>query len=501
MRRVVDREPLRRRDLVRADDPPHLVVQHLRSRARQRAEPRSRSHARYSASERSSVAAPCQTSSAENACTWISGHGVLDRPDDVRVVVARERRVDPALEADLRRAALPRLLGAPHDLLERNEVRRAAQVRRQLALREGAEAAAEVADVRVLDVPGHDVADLVAADLATQAVGGSADACSLSSAGFEEPRDLVLAELGAGELERKRVARARRTGRRPVRPVPRRRRARGRSRQLRVAHAARRRDRPSGRDRRRTRGRAEGAAQARARAAASPRAALDLGPRRLGVDMVDRHRRDAAPVVDPASSRRGKSSNARFGGACTCQVGPSRMPRDGDRPEMVVERRLGCAAMRVPASRGSSGRSPPGRVRARSPSARIASSASSRSSRVSPMPIRIPLVNGIASSPASRDRLEPARRELVGRGPVRSAPLAEPLRRRLEHDPHRGRDRPQRLELVARHDARVEVRQETRLLEHEPRAAREVLERRPAAERARALRARPCSAARACRRA
>ena len=85
-------------------------------------------------------------------------HGVLDRPHDVRVVVARERRMDPALEADLRRAALPRLLGAPNDLLERDEVRRAAQVRRELPLRERAEAAAEVADVRVLDVPGDDVA-------------------------------------------------------------------------------------------------------------------------------------------------------------------------------------------------------------------------------------------------------------------------------------------------------------------------------------------------------
>ena len=56
------------------------------------------------------------------------GHGRLDRAHDARVVVARERRVDPALEADLGRAALPRLARASHDLLERDEVRRAAQV-------------------------------------------------------------------------------------------------------------------------------------------------------------------------------------------------------------------------------------------------------------------------------------------------------------------------------------------------------------------------------------
>ena len=96
------------------------------------------------------------------------GHRVLDRAHDRDVVVAVEGRMDPALEADLGRAALPRLLGAAHDLLVRDEVRRAAQVRRELALRERAEAAAEVADVRVLDVPRHDVGDDVAVHLAPQ---------------------------------------------------------------------------------------------------------------------------------------------------------------------------------------------------------------------------------------------------------------------------------------------------------------------------------------------
>ena len=70
---------------------------------------------------------------------------------------------------------------------------------------------------------------------------------------------------------------------------------------------------------------------------------------------------------------------------------------------------------------------------------------------------------------------------------MRAALRAEPLRCRLEHDPHRGRDRPQRLELGARHHAGIEVRQESRLLEHEPRAALEILEGRRAAERAQLL--------------
>src|SRR5204863_4504298 len=80
-----------------------------------------------------------------------SRHGFLDRANDVRVVVAREGRVNPALEADLGRPPLPSLLRAADDLFERDEVRRAAQVLGELSLGEGAEAAAEVAHVRVLD--------------------------------------------------------------------------------------------------------------------------------------------------------------------------------------------------------------------------------------------------------------------------------------------------------------------------------------------------------------
>ena len=113
-----------------------------------------------------------------------------------------------------------------------------------------------------------------------------------------------------------------------------------------------------------------------------------------------------------------------------------------------------------------------------------------REQRVDPLLARLPDPDEDPARERNReltrepDRLQPASGDLVGRGPVRSALLSEPLGRRLEHDPHRGRDRPQRLELGARHDAGIEVREETRLLEHEPRAALEVLERRSAAERA-----------------
>ena len=126
--------------------------------------------------------------------------------DDLGVVVAREGRVDPALQAHLGGAALPRLLRAAHDLVHRHEEGRAAQVLGELALRERAEAALEVTDVRVLDVPRHDVGDLVAAHLAPQPIGSSEHPLPLAAAGREQPHDLVPAELLADELERDRIA-------------------------------------------------------------------------------------------------------------------------------------------------------------------------------------------------------------------------------------------------------------------------------------------------------
>ena len=144
----------------------------------------------------------------------------------------------------------------------------------------------------------------------------------------------------------------------------------------------------------------------------------------------------------------------------------------------------GCDAMRVPGFARKFWTMTSWTCPCSSPSAFSASSASIRSSRVSPIPIRIPLVNGIASSPASRIVSRRRAGILSGEAQCGPTPLAEPLRGRLEHDPHRRGDGPQELELRARHDAGIEVRQKPCLLEHEPGAASQVLERRLAAERA-----------------
>src|SRR3954452_5679389 len=119
----------------------------------------------------------------------------FDRAAHVEVEVPGEGGVDAALEADLDRAAFPRLAAAADDLVQRDEVRAAAQVLGELALRECAEAAAEVADVGVVDVARDDVCDGVAVDLAAEPVGRAEDDLYVWSSGAEEGRDVVLAEL------------------------------------------------------------------------------------------------------------------------------------------------------------------------------------------------------------------------------------------------------------------------------------------------------------------
>src|SRR5438552_10409228 len=122
---------------------------------------------------------------------------VADRAHDGEVVLTGKGRMDPALEAHLRGAARPGLLAAADDLLVRDEVRRAAEIRSELSFRKRAEPAAEVTHVRVLDVAGDDVRDLVAANLSPQPVRSREHALALVAARAKQTHELFLPELGA----------------------------------------------------------------------------------------------------------------------------------------------------------------------------------------------------------------------------------------------------------------------------------------------------------------
>ena len=80
------------------------------------------------------------------------------------------------------------------------------------------------------------------------------------------------------------------------------------------------------------------------------------------------------------------------------------------------------------------------------------------------------------------DRLQPSLGKLVRRAVVRHALLRKPGGSGLQHDPLRSRHRPQQGELVPCHHAGVHVREEARLGEYELAHAREIFDRRLAAE-------------------
>ena len=199
--------------------------------------------------------------------------------------------------------------------------------------------------------------------------------------------------------------------------------------------------------------------------------------------MVDGHRGDASPVVDARIEEAREVVEGEVRRRLHVPPGAEQDARDGDRPEVVVEGRLLVfshprAGLRAEVLDDDLLEMPV-----------LLAERLQGEEGVDPLLARLadpdedPARERDRELAGETDRLETPRRELVLRGPVRTTLLSEPLRSRLEHDPHRGGDGPQRFQLRARHDAGIEVRQQPRLLEHEPRAPLEVLERRLTTER------------------
>ena len=148
------------------------------------------------------------------------------------------------------------------------------------------------------------------------------------------------------------------------------------------------------------------------------------------------------PLRSPAARETPRGSLAAGGGSSD----PTRR-----RPPLVAAPRRRSPPPRGRSSAGaarSSGGSPPGCGRGGRCTAASASSDATRSSSVSPIPTRIPLVNGIRSSPGRLDRLQPPRRVLGRRAGVDR--LHQPLGDRLEHQPLRGGDLAQPRQVLAR---------------------------------------------------
>ena len=122
--------------------------------------------------------------------------------------------MDPALDAHFRRAPIPRFLRARGDLVVGQEVR----IGVVAALREGAEAAPHVTDVREVDVAVDDVRDDVADGVAPHVVGDPAQLLERVPLGFEQRQRFLLGEDRTAIGARKRRVHLARVSRRPRRP-------------------------------------------------------------------------------------------------------------------------------------------------------------------------------------------------------------------------------------------------------------------------------------------
>ena len=187
-------EPLAGVDLVGADDGADLVVEDFRRRAGQGAETGRLQPGEELGDRQSERRRALRHLQRREGVDVHLGDDRLDRPADRFVGGAGVVGMDAALQADFRRAAIPRLDRAARDFLDGEIVGRAAQILVRAALREGAELAPEVADVGVVDVAVDDVAHDVAADRAAQRVGGLRDVPVVGVARREQAHD-----VGRGE--------------------------------------------------------------------------------------------------------------------------------------------------------------------------------------------------------------------------------------------------------------------------------------------------------------
>ncbi len=181
---------------------------------------------------------------------------------------------------------------------------------------------------------------------------------------------------------------------------------------------------------------------------------LQLGPRRLGVDVVGRHRRDAAPVVDARLEQPRELVVGEVRRRLQRHLGRQDQPRHRDRPQVVVERRL--RRRRHLRVRLGAEVLDDHLLQVAVPHVQLAQ----REQRLDPLGARLadpdqdPARVRDPQPAGALDRVEPDVGQLVGRAEVRHPALRQPRRGRLQHDPLRRRRRAQRGQLVVGEDAR-----------------------------------------------
>ena len=157
-------EPLLCRQLVRAEHRANAVVENLRRGSGQAAEPRLNQAVEIVADAEPEACRAMPHFERRKGVHMHAAFRAFHGVENSEIGRAGVAGMDAALHADFGRAAIPRFAHPSHDFLVVEVVGRAAQGVAELALGEGAEAAAVIADVGVVDVAVDDVTDGLAVD-------------------------------------------------------------------------------------------------------------------------------------------------------------------------------------------------------------------------------------------------------------------------------------------------------------------------------------------------
>ena len=428
----------------------------------------------------------------------------LERREGVNVHVGRRRLhragyrdvglagvigMDAALETDLGRAPIPGLAHAPRNLFEVEVVGRSAQPCARPSLGESAEPAGVRADVGVVDVAVDDIGDGISGDLAPHRVRRFHDRIEPAAARGEKVGDLAVVQAPPrGRLVEH--------GNQIVDSDRRRRDTRFRRRILRhsrppalLPREAFRIDRPSHRRRERpiepaigfegvSRVDREAFHENLARGGAAPGERFDLRPGRLGIDVVGRDRRDPAPVVEARRDQIGVCLGAQIGRCLDAHRRAEHDTRGGDGPGEVFRGRL----RRVGHPR--SWLRPEILDDDFLDMPVLALDIGDREQRIEAFEPRLSDTDkdarGEGNGELARlsDRREPRFGPLVGRTEMRPATTGEAGRQAFQHDALRDRNLAKRRDVVPAQHARIDVRQQPGLLEHETSGVEQVFDGR-----------------------
>ena len=191
MRRFVDHQPLVRRHLVRTQDRPHVIVQDLRGRPRQRCQS-CFLHPREVRLEGLTESARAFQDFERRESVHVHGRdGFLHQLRHPHVVIAVEVRVNSTLQTHLGCPTGRCLHNSGNDFLIIEKVRASTQVQRQRTLGETAEGALVCADIRVVDVAVTDEGDRVAIGVRPQLVREFGYRRHLATPGRKQDRELV----------------------------------------------------------------------------------------------------------------------------------------------------------------------------------------------------------------------------------------------------------------------------------------------------------------------